>query len=101
MANDKKNKTFLAALIGGLLGYGVTKAIEGSMENSEVRKLGKAIDEAFLEGLGEEKIIEALTNNAKKSMGDKFSEDVVDRIKSMVLEEKIKLRKEGKLKDPA
>lgn len=101
--NDKDNLGIFAAIFAAIFGvtYGGYKLISGSMENSEVRRVKEFIDKLFLEGENEVTITNALIVDASKDLGEKFSQDVIDRIKAMVLEEKIRLRKEGKLKEEA
>ena len=105
MAN-KKNDDHLglfAAVFAAIFGvtYGGYKLISGSMENSDVVRVKEFIDKLFLEGKDEVTITNTLIVDASGDLGDKFSQDVVDRIKSIVLEEKIRLRKEGKIKEVA
>jgi hypothetical protein len=100
--NNKKNSNNLGlfaatfAMIFGVT-YGAYKAIEGAGSNSELERLRKMVDESFIEGKGEKEITKELLAAASKNMGDKFTQDVADKLKVWVLEEKIKLRREGKI----
>jgi hypothetical protein len=102
MADQNKNGNDLgifALLFGAIFGvtYGAYKTLEGMGSNSEFKRMQKMVDEAFLKGMSEFDITNALMEVASKQMGDKFTDDVADRLKTWVLEEKIKLRKEGKI----
>jgi hypothetical protein len=99
--NNKNNLGLFAAVFAAIFGttYGAYKLFSGSMENSEVRRVKEFVDKLFLEGKDEVTITNMLIVDASRQLGDKFSQDVIDRIKATVLEEKMKLRKEGKIKE--
>jgi len=77
--------------------YGAYKAIKGAGSNSELECMRTIIDEYLIEGKNEVEITNALMMVASEQMGDKFTQDVADKLKTLVLEEKIKLRDEKKI----
>jgi hypothetical protein len=97
--NDKNNLGLFALLFGAIFGvtYGAYKAIKGAGSNSELERMRTIIDEYLIEGKNEVEITNALMMVASEQMGDKFTQDVADKLKTLVLEEKIKLRDEKKI----
>jgi len=97
--NDKNNLGLFALLFGAIFGvtYGAYKAVKGAGIDSELERMRAMIDEYLFEGKNEVEITNALMTLASEQMGDKFTQDVADKLKAWVLEEKIKLRKEKKI----
>jgi len=97
--NDKSNLGLFAAVFAGIFGvtYGAYKVIKSAGTNSELKRLRAMVDESFLEGTNEIEITNALIETASNQMGDKFTQDVADKLKALVLEEKIKLREQKKI----
>ena len=100
MADNDKNKLGLFAVVfAAIFGttYSIYKTITGSKTNKELERLRTIVDECFLEGKSEVEITNALIVDAQKKLGDRLTQDYADQLKTWVLEEKVKLRKQKKI----
>ena len=94
--NDFGLFALVFSLIFGVL-FGAYKLIIGAIEGLEVEKLCKAIDKLYLEGQDESTIANALIVRAHEQLGDKLTGDQMNKLKKLVLVERLELEREGKL----
>ncbi len=96
--DSKKDKSFLAAIIAGFIGYKVGSAMTPhSGVHPEIAKLLSYIDEKLLAGEDSSALTEALIADASKKMGSEFNDDNAEKIRFFVLQEKVRLKEENKL----
>jgi hypothetical protein len=66
-------------------------------DNTEIKRLEVFIDEKLIEGMNEVTLTNMILMDASEKMGDEFTENFSDKIKCLVLVEKVRLKDEGKI----